>query len=58
MYGVSHLPELIIIVVIALLLLGPAKLPKLGRGIGEMIRSFKQETQSEAKEEEEATPKA
>jgi len=34
------LPELIVILLIAVLLFGAGKLPQLGRGIGEGIRNF------------------
>ena len=35
-------PELLIIFGIALLIFGAAKLPQLGKGLGEGIRNFKQ----------------
>jgi len=34
--------HLIVVLVIALLLFGPRKLPELGKGLGEGIRSFKE----------------
>lgn len=34
--------EIILIVVVALLIFGPKKLPQLGRSVGESIRGFKQ----------------
>jgi sec-independent protein translocase protein TatA len=40
MFGLGT-PELIVILVIALLIFGPSKLPSLGKGVGEAIRSFK-----------------
>ena len=39
--GKIGLPELLIIVVIALLVFGPSKLADLGKGLGEGIRNFK-----------------
>ena len=56
MYGFSHAPELIIILVIALIIFGPKKLPDLGKGIGQGIREFRKATTSEGgdKEQEEA----
>ena len=35
-------PELIIILVIALLVLGPKKLPEVGRSVGRGMREFKE----------------
>ncbi len=49
------IPGLIIILVIALILFGPAKLPQLGRAIGETLREFRNSTKhvvDEMKEEE------
>lgn len=40
MFGLG-LPELAVVLVIALLLFGPGRLPAAGKGIGEAIRSFK-----------------
>ncbi len=40
---VGHLPELIIVLVIALLIVGPGKLPSVGGAIGRGIRDFKRE---------------
>lgn len=64
MFAVSHVPELIILVVIVLLIFGPGRLPGLGRGVGEMIRGFRQETNAakhdgdEKAEKEEVATKA
>jgi sec-independent protein translocase protein TatA len=52
--GISHAPELIIILVIALIIFGPKKLPHLGKGLGEGIREFRKATTGEDKEEEQA----
>jgi sec-independent protein translocase protein TatA len=35
--------EVVIILVVALLIFGPSKLPQLGEGIGKMLRGFKKE---------------
>jgi sec-independent protein translocase protein TatA len=37
------LPELIIVLAIALLIFGPRKLPDLAKGVGQAIRGFKDE---------------
>jgi sec-independent protein translocase protein TatA len=36
------LPELMIVLVIALVIFGPSKLPALGEGLGKAIRGFKE----------------
>jgi sec-independent protein translocase protein TatA len=40
MYGIG-LPELIIVLALALLVFGAGKLPGIGRGLGKAIREFK-----------------
>ncbi len=44
MFGNIGLPEMIFIMVIALLVFGPKKLPEIGRTIGKAIREFKKST--------------
>jgi len=44
MFGLG-MPEMIVVLVIALVLFGPSKLPELGKGLGEAIRSFKKGVQ-------------
>jgi len=39
--GRIGLPEMIVILAIALLIFGPKKLPDLARGLGQAIRGFK-----------------
>src|ERR1041385_1397797 len=41
MLGSIGMPELIIILVIALIIFGPKKLPELGRSLGKSINEFK-----------------
>jgi TatA/E family protein of Tat protein translocase len=41
MIGSIGMPELIVILVIALLVVGPKKLPDVGKSIGEAIRGFR-----------------
>ena len=53
MFGFGHW-ELLIILVIALIIFGAGKLPEIGSGFGNAIRSFKKgvtEVESEIKEE-------
>jgi sec-independent protein translocase protein TatA len=53
MIGKLGLPEILLILAIALLIFGPSKLADLGKGLGEGIRNFK----SAVKEGEEGTEK-
>ena len=54
MIGKLGLPELLVILGIALLIFGPSKLADLGKGLGEGIRGFK--TAIGGKEGENAPP--
>jgi sec-independent protein translocase protein TatA len=45
-------PGLIIILVLALILFGPAKLPQLGKAVGETLREFKSSTKELMEEDE------
>jgi sec-independent protein translocase protein TatA len=45
-------PELIIILVIALLVLGPKKLPEVGRSVGRGMREFKESLSGNDSEDE------
>ncbi len=49
MFGNIGVPELIIILAIALLIFGPKKLPEVGRSIGKALREFRR-TSDEIKE--------
>ena len=44
--------ELIVILAIALIVLGPKKLPEVGRSLGKGMREFKESLQSEERERE------
>jgi len=49
MFGSLGLPELLILLAIVVLIFGVNKLPKLGKGLGEGIRNFKDSVRSEEK---------
>ncbi len=46
MFGSLGLPELLIILAIVVLIFGVNKLPRLGKGLGEGIRNFKDSIKS------------
>ncbi|HSB52613.1 MAG TPA: twin-arginine translocase TatA/TatE family subunit [Dissulfurispiraceae bacterium] len=50
MFGLGA-QELLIVLIIALLLFGPSKLPSLGKSIGEAIRGFKKSMDEEPPQE-------
>ena len=64
MFGQLGLPEMLVIMVIALLIFGPKKLPSLGKSLGEGITSFKraltfgekEAERDDAKKEDDSTP--
>jgi sec-independent protein translocase protein TatA len=47
MFGSLGIPELLILLAIVVLIFGVNKLPKLGKGLGEGIRNFKESVKSE-----------
>jgi len=64
MFGLG-VPELMVILVIALVIFGPSKLPQIGSGLGKAIRDFKkgvtessdEEANQESKKEPAKDPK-
>jgi sec-independent protein translocase protein TatA len=53
MEGKIGLPEILIIVAIALLLFGPSKFAALGKSLGESIRNFKSAVKEDPSKKEE-----
>ncbi len=53
MFGLGHGPELIVILVVALLVFGPKKLPEMGRSIGKTVTEFRKGISEMGKEKEE-----
>lgn len=50
MFGLG-LPEMMVILVIALLVFGPSKLPSLGKSLGQAIRGFREGLRGEPSDE-------
>jgi sec-independent protein translocase protein TatA len=48
-FGIG-LPEIIVILVVALIIFGPKKLPELGKNLGKGLKSFKQGLDSATEE--------
>lgn len=67
MFPSVGIPELILILVIALIIFGPGKLPEIGRAVGKSIREFRSasnesdtktiEAKNDSKKDEETTAK-
>ena len=51
--GKIGIPELLIILAVALLIFGPSKIADLGKGLGEGIRNFKSAVNDGSKDEAE-----
>lgn len=58
MLGNIGLPSLLFIVLIALLLFGPKKLPELGRALGKTLREFKNGAKEMMDDEEKDGPES
>ncbi len=52
MFGKIGFPELILILVIALVVFGPSKLPEIGESLGKSIRQFKKSVEVDNSSEE------
>jgi sec-independent protein translocase protein TatA len=50
MFGTLGIPELLIILAIIVVLFGVNKLPRLGKGLGEGIKNFKDSVRSTSKD--------
>ena len=48
----SHPVDLIVVLIIVLLIVGPKKLPQMGRGLGQGMREFKDGITGESKDED------
>ncbi len=57
MFGELGVPELLLILGIALLLFGPKKIGELGKGLGEGIRGFKSAIRGDDEKKPEEAPK-
>ena len=44
-------PEMVVILIIALVIFGPNRLPQLGEGLGRAIKGFKQGLKDDSKDE-------
>ena len=57
MFGLGA-PELIVILVVALLIFGPGKLPEIGSALGKGIRDFRKALENKGEEQANAVEKA
>ena len=48
MFGIG-MPELLVILIIALIVFGAGRLPEIGRALGQAIKEFKKATQDDPK---------
>ena len=54
MPGNIGLPEILVVLVIALIIFGPKRLPELGRSVGKGIREFRSSISGDSKDEDPA----
>jgi sec-independent protein translocase protein TatA len=57
MPGNVGLPEILVVLVIALIIFGPKRLPELGRSVGKGIREFRSSISGDDDDEKESAPK-
>lgn len=55
MFGFG-MPELVIVLVLALVVIGPGKLPQVGQALGSSIRNFKKASSGAETEPKQVTP--
>ena len=58
MFGQLGVPEMLVILVIALLVFGPKKLPSLGKSLGEGLTSFKKALNGQDDDKSDEKPKS
>ena len=58
MFGQLGVPEMLVILVIALLVFGPKKLPSLGKSLGEGLTSFKKALNGQDDDKGDEKPKS
>lgn len=58
MFGQIGVPEMLVILVIALLVFGPKKLPSLGKSLGEGLTSFKKALNGQDDDKSDDKPKS
>ena len=44
MIGFGHFPELVMVLILALIIFGPRRLPEVGEGLGKSLREFRKAT--------------